>query len=115
MDRSNGVYGIDKNDSCGRPVRDSPKGRDTPIFEAAIEFIKENKDKAFYVNIWGFTTHSPVVSAPNFLKVFSDLKVNRNDFSKYMNPIFDDSIELGDHPEAGQRQLARQADQVRWL
>ena len=95
MDRSNGVYGIDENDSGGIPDRFSPEGRDTPIFAAAIDFIKRHKDEPFYVNIHGFTTHAPVASAPNFLVEFSDLTVDRSDFSEYMQPIFDDSIELG--------------------
>jgi len=95
MDRSNGVYGIDENKSGGKPDIDSPKGRDSGIFDAAIEFIKKNKDKPFYVNVWGFTTHHPVVSAPNFLETFKDVKVDQKDFAGYMQPVFDDSIELG--------------------
>ena len=51
MDRSNGVYGIDENDPGGAKVIASPQGRDTPIYDAAIEFIKRNKDRPFYVNI----------------------------------------------------------------
>ncbi len=47
------------------------------------------------MNIWGFTTHSPVASAPNFLAEFKDVKVDRDDFSPYMQSIFDDSIEIG--------------------
>ena len=82
MDRSNGVYGIDENHFGGRPDRFSPKGRDTPIYEKAIEFIRRHKDKLFYVNIWGFTTHAPVASAPNFLAEFKELKVNRDDFDR---------------------------------
>ncbi len=95
MDRSDGVYGIDENKSGGKPDIDSPKGRDAHIFDAAIDFIKKNKDKPFYVNIWGFTTHHPVVSAPNFLEKFKDVKVDRKDFAGYMQPVFDDSNELG--------------------
>lgn len=95
MDRSNGVYGIDENHSGGIPDRFSPNGRDTPIYEKAIDFIRRHKDEPFYVNIWGFTTHSPVASAPNYLAEFNDVKVNRDDFGPYMQSIFDDSIELG--------------------
>ena len=95
MDRSNGVYGIDENHSGGRPDRFSPKGRDTPIYEKAIDFIRRHKDEPFYVNIWGFTTHAPVASAPNYLAEFSEVKVHRQDFSPYMQSVFDDSIELG--------------------
>ena len=95
MDRRNGVYGFDENKSGGKPDIDSPEGRDTPIFDAAIDFITRHKDEPFYVNIWGFTTHHPVVSAPNFLSEFSDVTVNRNDFSEFMQPVFDDCMDLG--------------------
>ena len=90
-----GLYGIDENHSGDRPDRFSPKGRDTPIYEQAIDFIRRHKDKPFYVNIWGFTTHAPVASAQNYLAAFSEVKVNRDDFSPYMQSVFDDSIELG--------------------
>ena len=95
MDRSDGVYGIDENDSGGKPDIDSPEGRDAPIFDAAIDFITRHKDEPFYVNIWGFTTHHPVVSADNFLTEFSHVTVDGKDFAGYMQPVFDDSIELG--------------------
>lgn len=62
---------------------------------SAIDFIHRHRDEPFYVNIWGFTTHSPVASAPNYLAEFSDVTVNRDDFGLYMQSIFDDSIELG--------------------
>jgi len=103
MDRSDGVYGIDENDSGGRPDRFSPKGRDTPIFDKAIDFIKRHRDEPFYVNIWGFTTHSPVASAPNFLAVFNDVTVDRNQFSEYMQPVFDDSLELDEDLDLSMR------------
>jgi len=103
IDRSNGVYGIDENDSGGRPDRLSPKGRDTPIYEKAIDFIRRHKDEPFYVNIWGFTTHAPVASAPNFLEVFKDVKVNRADFSEYMQPVFDDSTTIWDDLDLNMR------------
>jgi len=103
IDRSNGVYGIDENDSGGRPDKFSPEGRDTPIYEKAIDFIRRHKDEPFYVNIWGFTTHAPVASAPNYLEKFKDVKVNRADFSDYMQPVFDDSITILDDLDLNMR------------
>jgi N-acetylgalactosamine-6-sulfatase len=103
QDRSNGVYGFDENKTGGPPDVDSPEGRDTPIFDAAIDFIKRHKDEPFYVNIWGFTTHHPVVSAPSLLSEFSDVTVDRNDFSDYMQPVFDDSNELGGNLDMSMR------------
>ena len=55
------------------------------------------------MNIWGFTTHSPVASAPNFLAEFKNLKVNRNDFADYMQPVFDDSSELNANLDVSMR------------
>lgn len=103
MDRSDGVYGIDENDSGGKVPFNSPEGRDAQIYNAAIDFIKRHKDEPFYVNVWGFTTHHPVGSAPNFLEEFSDVTVDRNDFSAYMKPYFDDSIAMSGNLDQSMR------------
>jgi N-acetylgalactosamine-6-sulfatase len=103
IDRSHGVYGIDENDSGGRPDKFSPNGRDTPIYEKAIDFIRRHKDGPFYVNIWGFTSHAPVASASNYLEKFKDVKLNRNDFSEFMQPVFDDSVAVFDDLDLNMR------------
>ena len=66
-------------------------------------FFRRHKDKPFYVNIWGFTTHAPEASAPNFLKEVKDVKVNRADFSEYMQPVFNDSMTVLDDLDLNMR------------
>ena len=97
-ERAAGVYGVDEYDRCG-PIDIHrlvpPEGRDAPIYEKAVEFIKKNKDRPFYVNVWGFSTHYPVVSHPNHLAEFKDAKINPADFSEHMRARFRDCIEVG--------------------
>lgn len=90
--RPSGAYGIDVNDRCG-PIdmykQVVPDGRDAPIYDRAIEFIRENKGRPFYVNVWGFSTHSPVFAHSNHLAVFDDLVVDKKDFSDRMQIKFE--------------------------
>jgi len=85
------VYGIDEYDRCG-PIdiykQVIPEGRDAPIYDRAIEFIKKNKDRPFYVNVWGFSTHAPLFAHSNHLAEFKDLVVNKRDFSERMQKKF---------------------------
>jgi len=93
-----GKYGIDEYDRCGpRDIFKAviPEGRDAPIYDKAIDFIKRHKDQPFYVNVWGFSTHSPVVSHADLLAEFSDVKVDPNDFSKFMQQNFKESAKFG--------------------
>jgi len=89
--RLSGVYGIDEYDRCGpREIYEQvvPEGRDAPIYDRAIEFIRENKDRPFYVNVWGFSTHSPVFAHSNHLAEFTDLVVDKSEFSERMQKKF---------------------------
>ncbi|MCM8532541.1 MAG: sulfatase-like hydrolase/transferase, partial [Lentisphaeraceae bacterium] len=89
----NGTYGIDKIQTIGKS-KDKTNGRDDDLTSAAIEFIKENSKKPFYVNIWGHSTHYPVTSAPKHAAKFIEQKVKRSDFSKSMQHKFDSSAKL---------------------
>lgn len=89
-----GTYGIDKVVVTGPPY-DDPEGRDADVFRAAIGFIRENADKPFYVNIWTHSPHFPVKKIPKYMGMFSELKVNRADFSSTMQPKFDKCLQLG--------------------
>jgi arylsulfatase A-like enzyme len=90
---ASGVYGIDEYDRCG-PIdiykKIIPEGRDAPIYDRAIEFIKKHKDRPFYVNVWGFSTHSPLFAHSNHLAEFKNLVVNKEDFSERMQKKFKD-------------------------
>jgi arylsulfatase A-like enzyme len=91
-ERPSGVYGIDVNDNGGPHdvyKKVIPEGRDAPIFDKAIDFIRDNKDRSFYVNLWAYSTHAPVFAHPNHLEVFKELKVNKKDFSQTMQKKFE--------------------------
>lgn len=107
-----GVYGIDQYDRCGpREIYKQiiPEGRDAPIYDRAIEFIRENKDRPFYVNVWGFSTHSPVFAHAKHLAEFEDLVVDKAAFSDRMQKKFDHCETYGvDINEAMQNYLADQ-------
>lgn len=91
--RPSGAYGIDVNKRCG-PIdmykMIVPEGRDAPIFDKTIEFIRQNKSRPFYVNLWAFSTHAPVFAHDKHLSRFKDLEVNKKDFSDWMQKKFRD-------------------------
>ena len=89
-----GTYGIDKVDIIGSS-KGSDAGRDDDLTTAAIKFITANKDKPFYVNIWGHSTHYPVYAADSLAQNFKDVKVNRADFSGPMQKKFDECLQIG--------------------
>lgn len=105
--KDSGDYGIDEYDLCG-PLdiytKVIPEGRDAPIYKAAIDFIRKNKDRPFYVNVWGFSTHAPVVSHPNHLAEFKDLVVNEADFSEHMQSKFRNCVKYGGNVNESMRQ-----------
>ena len=89
--------------------RSFPKGRDAPIYDRAIEFIRENKDRPFYVNVWGFSTHSPVFAHTKHLAEFEGLVVDKAAFSDRMQKKFDHCETYGvDINQAMQHYLADQ-------
>ncbi len=93
---TDGVYGIDEY-AAGERTKGTPRGRDAGLFDSAIDFIKRhaNRDKPFYVNIWGHITHYPVAPHRSLAAKFKHVKVDRNDFSKTMQHKFDECLQLG--------------------
>lgn len=89
-----GMFGIDEVEVIGSDKKD-PRGRDTQLFTAAIDFVSENADRPFYVNIWGHATHFPVNTHPDLVKEFAALNVDRSDFSATMQHKFDESEKIG--------------------
>ncbi|MEM6473568.1 MAG: sulfatase-like hydrolase/transferase, partial [Planctomycetota bacterium] len=75
--------------------RDKSIGRDTLLYSAAIDFIRENKDVPFYVNVWGHATHFPVNAPEPFVAKFDDVKVDRDDFASAMYHKFDECVQIG--------------------
>jgi len=97
-----GTYGIDEVEIIGGN-HSSAGGRDADLFAAATEFIKENKDKPFYVNIWGHISHYPVDPVATLVEPFNDVQVKRFDFGKHMQKQFDDCEKLGGNIEHSMR------------
>jgi len=89
-----GTYGIDTVKVIGKS-RDSAAGRDDDLYAAAIDFIRDNKEGPFYVNVWGHATHFPVNTASGLVDEFKDVTVNRKDFSPTMQHKFDECVKIG--------------------
>ncbi len=79
-----GTYGIDKhvtlvsNGPQLRPQGAKPEphwwGKSTGIImDHAIAFLRENKDRPFYVNIWTLVPHATLDPTPEQLAVYKDL------------------------------------------
>ena len=87
-----GTYGIDViGDESGAQGRrhDDPRGRDAQIFDQAIDFIEQNKDQPFYVNVWGHISHFQIDPPPAYVEKFRDLTVREADFASPMHQKFD--------------------------
>ncbi len=98
-----GTYGIDQVEIIGKS-RDRSVGRDDDLYSAAIDFIQENKDAPFYVNIWGHATHFPVNAPSGLASVFDDVTVDRREFSQSMQHKLDDCQQIGGDLDASMRQ-----------
>ncbi len=99
----NGTYGLDEIQVIGNS-KDPKAGRDDDLTAAAIDFIKANADKPFYVNIWGHSTHFPVDTPANLAERFIEVKVRRSDFSQTMQKKFDECVQIGGDLDDSMRQ-----------
>ena len=107
----NGTYGIDKVETIGRSG-DGKFGRDDDLYTAAIQFINENKDGPFYVNVWGHATHFPVNTPSNLVAPFQDMQLDRNDFSPTMQKKFDQSFAIDEALDESMRQYLGDVYQI---
>ncbi|MEM1061965.1 MAG: sulfatase-like hydrolase/transferase [Planctomycetota bacterium] len=108
---SDGTYGIDRIETIGKP-KDPSLGRDTDLYSAAIDFIKEHKDGPFYVNVWGHATHFPVNTHELLAGRFKDVVVDRGDFSATMQKKFDESLVLDEDLDDSMRQYLGDVYQI---
>lgn len=61
------------------------RAKSTGLFvDETIRFIKANKGKPFYVNLWTLVPHAYLDPTPEELAVYDDLKVSPDDFQSYM-------------------------------
>lgn len=110
-DDSDGVYGIDTVKTIGKS-RGKSAGRDDDLYSAAIEFITENKDGPFYVNVWGHATHFPVNTPAELADRFDNVQVDRDDFSSTMQHKFDECLSIGGELDESMRQYLGDVYQI---
>ena len=113
-DDADGTYGIDTVQVIGksRDKTTGNSGRDDDLYSAAIDFIRENKDGPFYVNVWGHATHFPVNTAKGLAAEFNDVSVKRNDFSPTMQHKFDECEKIGGDLDESMRQYLGDVYQI---
>lgn len=106
-----GMYGIDTVRVIGKS-HEASAGRDDDLYSTAIEFIRENKDRPFYVNIWGHATHFPVNTPRGFVDEFTSVTVDRDDFSPTMQHKFDECLKIGGDLDESMRQYLGDVYQI---
>ena len=110
-DDSDVTYGIDTVQTIGGS-KDKTAGRDDDLYSAAIDFIQENKNGPFYVNIWGHGTHFAVNTPDGLVDEFKDVKVNRDDFAPTMQHKFDESLAISKDLDESMRQYLGDVRQI---
>jgi len=87
------AYGIDASRTWNSSGAAWPQQKTDPYFVAhsadlvvdeAIAFIKQHRDKPFYVNVWSYAPHATLKPTPEELAVYDDLKVDPKDFPAWM-------------------------------
>ena len=113
-DDSDGTYGIDTVETIGkaRDATSGKTGRDDDLYSAAIDFIRDNKEGPFYVNIWGHATHFPVNTADGLVAEFKNVNVDRKDFSPTMQHKFDECLKIGGDLDESMRQYLGDVYQI---
>lgn len=106
-----GTYGLDTVKVIGKS-RQSNAGRDDDLYSEAIDFIQNNSESPFYINIWGHATHFPVNTADNLVEHFKEVKVYRNDFSESMHSKFDECLQIGGDLNASMQQYLADVYQI---
>ncbi len=54
----------------------------------AIKFIRQNKDRPFYLNYWAFSVHAPHMSKPDLIRKYSQKAAKLPADSPQRNPIY---------------------------
>lgn len=94
-----GTYGIDAvgagDHSQGGKRRLATGCRDTPIYDQAIRFVEDNRDRPFYVNVWDHIPHHPVNPSQALLDAFGPLDVDEARLSASVREKFANCRALG--------------------
>jgi arylsulfatase A-like enzyme len=107
-----GTFGIDAIQVLKGNAKD-PRGRDAVIADAAIDFIKANKQGPFYVNVWFHTPHNPVRPPQSFADRFAGVAVKRSDFpNPDLRQFFDLYEKFGGNLNDGMRNYLGDVSQL---
>lgn len=87
-------YGIDDLRRTG-DITDDPRGREGLRFDDAIDFVEQNQNETFYLNLWIHAVHTPVSAPQDMIDRYRDLSVNRTDFAYWMQDRFDEVESFG--------------------
>ena len=102
-----GAYGIDEHKTfesngpqLGEPGWNRHRyamGQSTRIImDDAIAFLRENKDKPFYLNIWSLVPHAPLDPTPEQVDVYWDIRplADRQSFGKWTREYYQRAVDL---------------------
>ncbi|MHB8898938.1 MAG: sulfatase-like hydrolase/transferase [Thermoguttaceae bacterium] len=102
-----GAYGIDRHVtlvSNGPQLRDAAAPREEHwwgkstgiIMDHALDFLRENRDKPFYLNIWTLVPHATLDPTPEQLAVYDDLQPRADDpaFGPWTQAYYRDARDL---------------------
>ncbi len=102
-----GTYGLDvtpnEHEERAAKRQRAERGRDAPIFDDAITFIEANRDRPFYVNVWGHITHNPVNPPKSYAEMFKNVAAKESDFPPAMREKFDIVRARGGDPAEAMR------------
>lgn len=70
-------YGYDAYGAFNLPANATEQMKTTSTIPKAVSFIKENKDKPFFINLWIHETHTPHYPLPNYMEDFKALDEQR--------------------------------------
>ena len=82
-----------------RSISGDPRGKEGLRIDEAIKFLEQKEanqiDAPFYLNLWLFTTHVPIVPPQSYVDHFSTLNVDRSKFGFHMQTKFDELLSIG--------------------
>lgn len=90
-DNQSKEYGIDYHRRVGTDKGD-PFGREGKRFSKAIEFLENNAQEPFYLNMWIYATHTPIVPEEQFVDRYRDLEIDYSKFGGHLDNVSKDKI-----------------------
>ena len=82
-------YGIDDVRIIGS-IRNDTRGREGKRFDETLKFLDQYQNDTFYLNLWIYSTHSPIDPPQSFIDHFQNLTIDRSKFGYHMNQKFDE-------------------------